>query len=106
MEYSHEAVIAIRLASSIRHLGYDAVASMNGDARGALCDQADLGEYGRNQMVLARNMVRASGLQVFLRCRLRQTRRTANLHDYCRAARDVPIPVHPRALPFGGRRRG
>jgi len=32
MEYSHEVAIAIHLASYIRHLGYNAVASMNDTA--------------------------------------------------------------------------
>ena len=52
-EYSHETAICIQLASYIRNLGFQAVASMNDTALVIpYAIKAGLGEYGRNQMVL------------------------------------------------------
>jgi len=53
LEYSHETAIVIQLATYIRNLGYEAVASMNDTALVIpYAIKAGLGEYGRNQMVL------------------------------------------------------
>ncbi|WP_457649442.1 hypothetical protein [Profundibacter sp.] len=44
LEYSHEAAISTQLAADIRNLGYQAVASMNDNARVIpLCDQGGAG---------------------------------------------------------------
>ncbi len=52
-EYSHEAAIALQLASYIRNLGYEAVASMNDTGLVIpYAIKAGLGEYARNQMVI------------------------------------------------------
>ncbi|MCI5095343.1 MAG: 4Fe-4S dicluster domain-containing protein [Rhodobacteraceae bacterium] len=53
-EYSHEASIVMQLAAYIRNLGYEAVPSMNDT--GLVIPyalKAGLGEYARNQMVIA-----------------------------------------------------
>ncbi|NNE80482.1 MAG: reductive dehalogenase [Silicimonas sp.] len=52
-EYSHEAAIVMQLATYIRKLGYEAVASMNDTALVIpYAVKAGLGEYARNQMVI------------------------------------------------------
>ncbi len=88
MEYSHEAAIAIQLASYIRHLGYDAVASMNDTALAVpYAIQAGLGEYGRNQMVLTPEYgprVRFSKVFTSLPLAADAPRRLG-LHDYCQS---------------------
>ena len=53
-EYSHEASIVMQVAAYIRNLGYEATASMNDT--GLVIPyalQAGLGEYARNQLVIA-----------------------------------------------------
>lgn len=52
-EYSHEAAIVMQLASYIRNLGYEAVASMNDTGLVIpYAIKAGLGEYARNQLVI------------------------------------------------------
>ncbi|ASP20874.1 3-chloro-4-hydroxyphenylacetate reductive dehalogenase [Antarctobacter heliothermus] len=51
--YSHEAAVALQLATFIRNLGYQAVASMNDTALVIpYAVKAGLGEYARNQLVI------------------------------------------------------
>jgi epoxyqueuosine reductase len=53
LEYSHEAAIVLQLATYIRNLGYEAVASMNDTGLVIpLAIKAGLADYGRNQMAL------------------------------------------------------
>ncbi len=109
MEYSHEAAIAIQLASYIRHLGYDAVASMNDTALAVpYAIQAGLGEYGRNQMVLTPEYgprVRFSKVFTSLPLAADAPRRLG-LHDYCQSCTRCADSCPPRALPFGGPEEG
>ena len=104
MEYSHEAAIAIQLASYIRHLGYDAIASMNDTALAVpYAIQAGLGEYGRNQMVLTPEFgprVRFSKVFTSLPLAADAPRRLG-LGDYCRECTRCADSCPPRALPFG-----
>lgn len=52
-EYSHEAAIVMQLATYIRNLGYEAVASMNDTGLVIpFAVKAGLGEYARNQLVI------------------------------------------------------
>jgi reductive dehalogenase len=52
-EYSHEAAIVMQLATYIRNLGYEAVASMNDTGLVIpYAVKAGLGEYARNQLVI------------------------------------------------------
>ena len=104
MEYSHEAAIAIQLASYIRHLGYDAVASMNDTALAVpYAIQAGLGEYGRNQMVLTPEFgPRVRFSKVFTSLPLAaDAPRQLGLRDYCESCTRCAEACPPRALPFG-----
>ena len=109
MEYSREATIAIQLASYIRHLGYDAVASMNDTALAVpYAIQAGLGEYGRNQMVLTPEFgPRVRFSKVFTSLPLvADAPRQLGLREYCESCTRCAEACPPRALPFGAPEAG
>jgi epoxyqueuosine reductase len=104
LEYSHEAAICIQLASYIRALGYEAVASMNDTALVIpYAIKAGLGEYGRNQMVLTPEYgprVRFSKVFTSLPLAADAPRRLG-LAAYCHACSICADACPPRALPQG-----
>lgn len=104
LEYSHEAAICIQLASYIRNLGYQAVASMNDTALVIpYAIKAGLGEYGRNQMVLTPEFgprVRFSKIFTDMPLAMDQPRKLG-LTDYCQSCTACAQACPPKALPLG-----
>ncbi len=103
-EYSHEAAIVIQLATYIRNLGFEAVASMNDTALAIpYAIKAGLGEYGRNQMVLTPEFgprVRFSKIFTNLPLAADAPRRPG-LAAYCEGCTICATSCPPRALPEG-----
>ena len=103
-EYSHEAAIAIQLASYIRNLGFQAVASMNDTALVIpYAIKAGLGEYGRNQMVLTPEFgprVRFSKIFTSLALEI-DSPRQLGLSTYCNGCTICADACPPKALPTG-----
>ncbi|HHB80379.1 MAG TPA: reductive dehalogenase, partial [Aliiroseovarius sp.] len=103
-EYSHEAAVAIQLATYIRNLGFAAVASMNDTALVIpYAIKAGLGEYGRNQMVLTPEFgprVRFSKIFTNLPLAVDAPRRLG-LAAYCEACSICADSCPPKALPKG-----
>jgi ferredoxin len=103
-EYSHEAAVAIQLASYIRNLGFRAVASMNDTALVIpYAIKAGLGEYGRNQMVLTREFgprVRFSKIFTDLPVAFDAPRELV-LASYCKDCTICAEACPVKALPFG-----
>lgn len=104
LEYSHEAAIVIQLASYIRNLGYDAVASMNDTALVVpYAIKAGLGEYGRNQMVLTPKYgPRVRFSKIFTSMPLHADQPAPlGITKYCESCTRCAEACPPRALPFG-----
>ncbi len=103
-EYSHEAAIVIQLATYIRNLGFEAVASMNDTALVIpYAIKAGLGEYGRNQMVLTPEFgprVRFSKIFTNLPLATDAPRRLG-LAAYCESCTICADSCPPKALPRG-----
>ncbi len=103
-EYSHEAAICIQLATYIRNLGYQAVASMNDTALVIpYAIKAGLGEYGRNQMVLTPEFgprVRFSKIFTALPLAVDQPVQLG-LASYCHHCTICADACPPKALPKG-----
>jgi len=104
LEYSHEAAIVIQLATYIRNLGYEAVASMNDTALVIpYAIKAGLGEYGRNQMVLTPEFgprVRFSKIFTSLPLAVDEPRKIG-MQEYCKSCTKCATACPPKALPFG-----
>lgn len=103
-EYSHEAAISIQLATYIRNLGYQAVASMNDTALVIpYAIKAGLGEYGRNQMVLTREFgPRVRFSKVFTSLPLASDcPDRPGLARYCETCTVCADACPPKALPKG-----
>ena len=104
MEYSHEAAIVIQLATYIRNLGYEAVASMNDTALVIpYAIKAGLGEYGRNQMVLTPEFgPRVRFSKIFTNLPLvSDTPKPSGIRQYCEICTQCAQACPPKALPFG-----
>ncbi len=108
-EYSHEAAIAIQLATYIRNLGFEAVASMNDTALVIpYAIKAGLGEYGRNQMVLTPEFgPRVRFSKIFTNLPLAEDApRRLGLAAYCArctiCADSCPVKALPRGAPDMG----
>jgi len=104
LEYSNEAAIVTQLASYIRHLGYEAIASMNDTALVIpYAIKAGLGEYGRNQMLLTPEYgprVRFSKIFTNLPL-LPDTPEQLGIRQYCELCHRCADACPPKALPFG-----
>jgi len=104
LEYSHETAIVIQLATYIRNLGYEAVASMNDTALVIpYAIKAGLGEYGRNQMVLTPEFgprVRFSKIFTNLNLAADQPK-PLGIRQYCDICTKCADACPPKALPFG-----
>ena len=103
-EYSHEAAIVIQLATYIRNLGYQAMASMNDTALVIpYAIKAGLGEYGRNQMVLTPEFgprVRFSKIFTDMPLAI-DAPRQLGLSRYCHDCTKCADACPPKALPHG-----
>ncbi len=105
MEYSHEAAIVVQLATYIRNLGYEAIASMNDTALVIpYAIKAGLGEYGRNQMVLTPEFgPRIRFSKIFTNLPLiADTPQPLGIKQYCDQCTKCAKACPPKALPFGG----
>ena len=104
MEYSHEAAIVIQLATYIRNLGYEAIASMNDTALVIpYAVKAGLGEYGRNQMVITPEFgprVRFSKIFTSLPL-VPDTPKKLGIKEYCDICTKCADACPPKAIPFG-----
>ena len=104
LEYSHEAAIVIQLATYIRNLGFQAVASMNDTALVIpYAVKAGLGEYGRNQMVITPQFgprVRFSKIFTSLPL-VADTPKPLGIRQYCDICTKCADACPPKALPFG-----
>lgn len=104
LEYSHEAAIVIQLATYIRNLGFEAVASMNDTALVIpYAVKAGLGEYGRNQMVITPEFgPRVRFSKIFTSMPLAaDTPRPLGIRQYCDICTKCADACPPKALPFG-----
>lgn len=104
MEYSREAAIVIQLATYIRNLGYEAIASMNDTALVIpYAIKAGLGEYGRNQMVLTPEYgPRVRFSKVFTSLPLQSDiPKPLGIRQYCECCTRCAEACPPKALPFG-----
>lgn len=104
LEYSHEAAIVVQLATYIRNLGYEAVASMNDTGLVIpLAVKAGLGDYGRNQMVLTPEFgPRLRFSKIFTSMPLvTDSPKRHGIADYCAICTKCADACPPRALPFG-----
>ncbi len=104
LEYSHEAAIAIQLATYIRNLGYEAIASMNDTALVIpYAIKAGLGEYGRNQMVITPEFgPRVRFSKIFTSLPLRSdVPKPLGIKQYCELCTRCAEACPPKALPFG-----
>jgi len=104
LEYSHETAIVIQLATYIRNLGYQAVASMNDTSLVIpYAVKAGLGEYGRNQMVITPKYgprVRFSKIFTNLPMTIDQPV-PLGIRQYCDICARCADACPPKALPFG-----
>lgn len=104
LEYSHEAAISIQLASYIRNLGYQAIASMNDTGLVIpLAIKAGLGEYGRNQMLITPEFgprLRFSKIYTSLPL-IADEPRIGGIGEYCKICTKCASACPPKALPFG-----
>ena len=103
-EYSHEALISIQVASYIRNLGYEAVASMNDTALVIpYAIKAGLGEYGRNQTVLTPEFgPRLRFSKIFTNMPLAtDAPRALGIKEYCSICTKCADACPPKALPKG-----
>lgn len=104
LEYSHEAAIVIQLATYIRNLGFEAMASMNDTALVIpYAVKAGLGEYGRNQMVITPEFgprVRFSKIFTSLPLIADQPK-PLGIRQYCDICTKCADACPPKALPFG-----
>ena len=103
IEYSHEAAIVIQLATYIRNLGYEAVASMNDTALVIpYAIKAGLGEYGRNQMVLTPEYgPRVRFSKIFTSLPLTSDNpKPLGIRQYCEICTRCADACPPKALPF------
>ncbi len=104
LEYSHEAAIVIQLATYIRNLGFEAVASMNDTALVIpYAVKAGLGEYGRNQMVITPQFgPRVRFSKIFTSMPLiADTPKPLGIRQYCDICTKCTDACPPKALPFG-----
>ena len=104
LEYSHEAAIVIQLATYIRNLGYEAVASMNDTALVIpYAIKAGLGEYGRNQMVITPDFgPRVRFSKIFTSMPLQaELPKPLGIKQYCEICTRCAEACPPKALPFG-----
>jgi ferredoxin len=104
LEYSHEAAIVIQLATYIRNLGYEAIASMNDTALVIpYAIKAGLGEYGRNQMVLTPEFgPRVRFSKIFTSLPLApDIPKPLGIRQYCESCTKCATACPPKALPFG-----
>lgn len=104
LEYSHEAAIVIQLASYIRNLGYEAVASMNDTGLVIpLAIKAGLAEYGRNQMAITPEYgPRLRFSKIFTSLPLvADAPKPLGITDYCAICSKCADQCPPRALPHG-----
>ncbi len=104
MEYSHEAAIVVQLATYIRNLGFEAIASMNDTALVIpYAIKAGLGEYGRNQMVLTPEFgPRIRFSKIFTNLPLTaDTPQPLGIKQYCENCTKCAKACPPKALPFG-----
>lgn len=103
-EYSREAAIVSSLASFIRSLGYEAVASSNDTALTIpYAIKAGMGEYGRNQMVITPEFgprVRFSKVITSLPLAYDKPRKFG-VTEFCNICRKCADACPPKALPFG-----
>ena len=103
-EYSREAAISMQLASYIRNLGFEAMASMNDTALVIpYAIKAGLGEYGRNQMVLTPEFgprVRFSKIFTSLPLEV-DAPRQLGMAAYCQGCTICADACPPKALPKG-----
>jgi len=103
-EYSHEVAIVMQLATWLRNLGYQAVASMNDTALVIpYAIKAGLGEYGRNQMVLTPEFgPRVRFSKIFTNLALATDGpKPLGLTAYCANCTACAAACPVRALPFG-----
>ncbi len=104
LEYSHEAAIVIQLATYIRNLGFEAIASMNDTALVIpYAIKAGLGEYGRNQMVITPEFgprVRFSKIFTSLPL-IADNPQPLGIRQYCEICDKCAKACPPKALPFG-----
>ena len=103
-EYSHEAAIVIQVATYIRNLGYQAVASMNDTALVIpYAIKAGLGEYGRNQMVLTPEFgPRVRFSKIFTSLPLCNDQpKPLGITAYCHSCTKCADACPPKALPKG-----
>lgn len=104
LEYSHEAAIVIQLATYIRNLGYEAIASMNDTALVIpYAIKAGLGEYGRNQMVITPEFgPRVRFSKIFTSMPLQADKpKPLGIKQYCDICTRCAEACPPKALPFG-----
>lgn len=104
MEYSNEAAATVKLATYIRNLGFEAIASMNDTALVIpYAVKAGLGEYGRNQMVITPEYgPRVRFAKIFTALPLISDRpRSVGVKAYCDICTRCADACPPKALPFG-----
>ncbi len=109
LEYSHEAAIVIQLATYIRNLGFNAIASMNDTALVIpYAVKAGLGEYGRNQMVITPEFgPRVRFSKIFTSMPLAADKpRPLGIRQYCDICTKCADACPPKALPFGAPEAG
>lgn len=103
-EYSREASIVSSMASFVRALGFEAVASSNDTALSIpYAIKAGLGEYGRNQMVITPEFgprVRFSKVLTTLPLTYDKPRRFG-VTEFCNVCQKCAQACPPKALPFG-----
>ena len=103
LEYSHETSIVIHIASYIRNLGYEAIASMNDTAMVIpYALKAGLGEYGRNQLVITPEYgprLRFSKIFTNLPMKIDEPRQLG-IKQYCDICTKCAENCPPQALPF------
>ncbi len=103
-EYSREAAIVSSLASFIRSLGYEAIATSNDTTLTIpYAIKAGMGEYGRNQMVITPEFgprVRFSKVITELELVHDQPRKHG-VTEFCNICQKCADACPPKALPYG-----
>jgi epoxyqueuosine reductase QueG len=103
-EYSREAAIVSSLASFIRSLGYEAIATSNDTALTIpYAIKAGMGEYGRNQMVITPEFgprVRFSKVITSLPLTFDRPRKFG-VTEFCNICQKCADACPPKALPYG-----